>query len=57
MKTGKIISDILDFRYVTLPKMIFLIFTGVGTRCVDGLGEAGRVGCLDVAAAALPGEM
>ena len=37
--------------------MIFSIFTGVGTRCVDGLGEAGRVGCLDVAAAALPGEM
>ena len=49
--------DILDLRYVTLAEMIFSIFTGVGTRCVDGLGEAGRVGCLDVAAAALPGEI
>ena len=49
--------DILDLRYVTLAETIFSIFTGVGTRCVDGLGKAGRVGRLDVAAAALPGEM
>ena len=36
---------------------IYSIFTGVGTRRVDGMGEAGRMGCLDVAAAALPGEI
>ena len=37
--------------------MYFSIFPGLGAGRVDGLGEAGRVGRLDVVAAALSGEI
>ena len=37
--------------------MIFSIFPGLGAGRVDGLGEASRVGRLDVVATALSGEI
>ena len=44
-------------HHYSKPIVMFSIFEGLGAGRVDGLGEAGRVGRLDLASAALSGEI